>query len=157
MALTVTTTPEDIAVDLGRDPSSLDAIETAQWQRWISDAVRLIEKRIGDVVPDPGDLDYVLRQAVVAMAQAPTPGVESESVQIDDGGVTTRYRSAIRRVEILPAWWEMLGVTASGGAAFSIDMTGGEAAIHQPWCDVYLGGATCSCGASLAGFPLWEY
>ena len=156
MALTVTTTPEDIAVDLGRDPDSLDSITTAQWQRWIDDAARIIDKRIGDIVPDPGDLDYVIRMAVVSMAQAPAPGVESESVQIDDGGVTTRYRSATRRVEILPAWWELLGVK-SGGAAFSIDMTAGCVAAHQPWCDVNMGGLDCSCGASLAGFPLWEY
>lgn len=152
----VMTTPEDIAVDLGRDPDSLDSITTAQWQRWIDDAARIINKRIGDIEPDPADLDYVIRMAVVSMAQAPTPGVESESVQIDDGGVTTRYRSATRRVEILPAWWELLGVK-SGGAAFSIDMTAGCVAAHQPWCDVNMGGLDCSCGASLAGFPLWEY
>lgn len=156
MALTVTTTPWDIAIDLGRDPESLDSLEEAQWLRWIRDAAHLISKRLGDIVPDTDDLDYVIRHAVVAMVQAPTPGVESESVQIDDGGVTTRYRSATRRIEILPAWWEMLGVK-NGGQPFSIDMTAGASAIHQPWCDVNLGGGSCSCGAALAGFPLWEY
>lgn len=129
-----TTTPQDVAVDLGRDPASLDGIETAQWQRWIEDAVLLLSKRLGTATPDVADVDYVIRQAVVAVAEAPAPGVQSESVQIDDGGVTTRYTRTPRRVEILPAWWELLGV-GNVGTAFSIDMTpaGGQLDPVQAW------------------------
>ena len=155
--LVVLTTPADIAIDMGRDPASLASIENAQLQRWIDDAARLIGHRIGDVVPDPGDLDYVIRQAVVAVAQAPVPGLESESVQIDDGMLTQRYTRTPRRVTILPEWWDILGVTAGKGKAFSVDMTAeGYGWSHQPWCDLAMGGATCSCGAWLAGSPIYE-
>ena len=155
--LVVTTTPEDVAVDLGLDPAELDSVRRAQLQRWIDDAARLINQRIGDINPDPGDLDYVIRQAVVAVAQAPTPGLDSESVQIDDGMLTQRFSRTPRRVAILPEWWDMLGVTTGKGKAFSVDMTAeGYGWSHQPWCDLALGGATCSCGAWLAGYPIYE-
>lgn len=39
--------------------------------------------------------------------------------------------------------------------AFSID-TVGTSTVHQPWCDLNMGGTTCSCGASLAGYPIYE-
>ncbi len=156
MALIVTTSPTDIAVDMGRDPASLSTLETAQYQRWIDDAALLISKGIGDVVPDPADLDYVVRQAVLAVAQAPAPGVSSESVQIDDGQYTTRFDRAPRRITILPEWWAMLGVASGKGAAFTIDMAPAALATHVAWCDLYMGGASCSCGASIAGYPIFE-
>src|SRR5699024_1645121 len=120
---TVTTTPEDIAVDLGRDYSTMDTIERAQLQRWISDATFLINQRVtDDMIVDADALDYVIRQAVIAMVNAPKSGVESESVQIDDGMVTTRYKGAVRRVTILPEWWAMLGITEGRGNAFTVSM-----------------------------------
>ena len=156
MALIVTTIPTDIAVDLGRDPATLSTLDIAQFQRWINDAELLISQRIGALVPDPNVVDYVVRQAVVATAQAPAAGITSESVQIDDGQYTTRFDRAPRRVTILPEWWAMLGVTNGRGSAFSIDMTAADLASHAAWCDLCLGGVTCSCGASIAGYPIFE-
>ena len=48
------------------------------------------------------------------------------------------------------------GVVASGGQAFAVDVMT-LTAVHQPWCNVNLGANYCSCGADLAGYPLWEY
>lgn len=157
MAVLVTTTPEDVAVDLGRDPAGLESIERAQLQRWIDDAALLISKRLGEtIVPASADLDYVIRQAVVAVASAPVPGVQSESVQVDDGMLTTRFNRAPRRVSILPEWWALLGLTDGGGKAFSVSMIPAEYSVHALWCDVNFGGGTCSCGASIAGYPIYE-
>ena len=153
--LDVTTTPASIAVDLGRDPATLTSLDTAQFQRWIDDAAFLISERIGDLTPSTAALDYVIRQAVVTVAQGPTPGVTAETVQIDDGQYTTRYERAAKRVSILPEWWAMLGVTDGKGKAFSISMEPADLTTHALWCDLYLGGASCSCGASIAGYPIF--
>ena len=151
-------TPADIASSLGRDPYS--GVELAQVQTWINDATYLISLRadkIGLTVDDLEALDYVVRQAVLAVAD---PAVESQSVQVDDGMVTTRYgrtpERTPRRVSILAEWWTMLGLNEGDGRAFSIHMTPTSYANHLPWCDIMLGGATCSCGASLAGYPIYE-
>lgn len=151
-------TPADIASSLGRDPYS--GVELAQVQTWINDAIYLISRRAEklDLDVDQDDLDYVVRQAVLAVAD---PAVESQSVQVDDGMVTTRYgrtpERTPRRVSILSEWWSMLGLNEGDGRAFSVDMTPAGWVGHQPWCDLMLGGASCSCGASLnRGVPLWE-
>lgn len=150
--------PADIASSIGRDPYS--GVELAQVQTWINDATYLISRRAEklELGVDQDDLDYVVRQAVLSVAD---PAVESQSVQVDDGMVTTRYgrpaERTPRRVAILPEWWSMLGLNEGDGRAFSVDMTPAGWVAHQPWCDLMLGGATCSCGASLnRGVPLWE-
>lgn len=157
MPVIVTTTPEDVAVDLGRDFAGMSSLDVAQIQRWIDDAAFLISQAV-EGTPDPEALDYVIRQAVVAVAQAPTPGIVSESVQVDDGMLSQRFERTPRRVAILPEWWAMLGVDVGKGQAFTIDMIPpGYAPAHIPWCDLNMGGAGCSCGASLTlGSPLWE-
>ena len=141
--------PIDIANSLGRAPYS--GVELAQVQSWINDAAYLISLR-ADKLGLTVDLE-----AVLAVAD---PAVESTSVQVDDGMVTTRYgrtpERTPRRVSILAEWWTILGLNEGDGRAFSIDMTPTSYANHQPWCDVMLGGATCSCGASLAGYPIYE-
>ena len=75
---------------------------------------------------------------------------------VDDGSVTRTYKSSRGRVDILDEWWALLGVVASGGQAFAVDVMT-LTAVHQPWCNVNLGANYCSCGADLAGYPLWEY
>lgn len=153
----VTTTPDAIAAELGRD--EMDAIERAQIQRWIDDAAFLIRQRVPDGrVIDPDALDYVVRKAVIAVADRPGGGVQSESIQVDDGMHTTRYERGPRRVTITPEWWKLLGLS-EGGAAFSVDMaatTSGQ--WHTPWCNLPMGGSYCSCGTPLTRyeFPLWE-
>lgn len=47
-------------------------------------------------------------------------------------------------------------VSGETSGAFTIDTAPAGAGAHQPWCDVAFGAAACSCGASLASFPLWE-
>ncbi len=156
MAIVVTTTPAHIAVDMGKDPATLTSLDTAQLQRWIDDAALLITNGIGDVIPNVSNLDYVVRQAVLMVADAPGRGVLSESVQIDDGQYTTRYERAPRRVTITPEWWAMLGVATGKGSAFSISMEPASLTTHADTCSLYFGATYCSCGADIAGFPLFE-
>lgn len=41
------------------------------------------------------------------------------------------------------------------GQAFTID-TLGTSTIHAPWCSIYFGADYCSCGADIAGAPIYE-
>lgn len=147
-------TPADIASSLGRAPYS--GVELAQVQTWINDATYLISLRADKLglTVDLEALDYVVRQAVLAVAD---PAVESTSVQVDDGMVTTRYgrtpERTPRRVSILAEWWTMLGLNEGDGRAFSIDMCPTGWTNHLPWCDVALGGTFCTCASYVEGGP----
>lgn len=48
-------------------------------------------------------------------------------------------------------------ICAQGGSspAFSVD-TAPISSVHADWCDLVFGATTCSCGASIAGFPIYE-
>lgn len=45
--------------------------------------------------------------------------------------------------------------TDSSSGAFSIT-PGGSTVSHMPWCAINFGATYCSCGADLAGYPLYE-
>ena len=46
-------------------------------------------------------------------------------------------------------------VGEGGRGAFSIT-PGGVSSIHAPWCALNLGALYCSCGADIAGYPIFE-
>ena len=151
-------TPVTIATALGVTVPDSESPKYAQWLMWIEDALMLINARkvaleiVTDL--DPTTLDYVVREAVTALARRPDDATQV-SVSIDDGSVSRTFRSGTGRVGILDEWWELLGLTAPHGGAFSVD-TVGCSSIHQPWCNLAFGATYCSCGADLAGFPFWE-
>lgn len=45
---------------------------------------------------------------------------------------------------------------SAGRQAFSIDTAPASSSAHLPWCDLNMGGTTCSCGADIAGEPIYE-
>lgn len=147
-------TPTTIAVALGRTVPTSGSAEFAQWEMWISDALMLIEARLGDPAElDQAKLDYVVREAVVAHVRKPDDATEV-SISIDDGSSSKKYRTSRGRVTILDEWWSLLMPPDRSGA-FVID-TVGEGSIHQPWCAISFGANYCSCGADLAGYPIYE-
>jgi hypothetical protein len=151
-------TPATIATALGVAAPDSGSAQFAQWSMWIADALMLINARkvalAIETDLDATVLDYVVREAVTVMARRPDDATQV-SVSIDDGSVSKTFRSGSGRVSILDEWWALLGLTAPNGGAFSVD-TVAAASIHQPWCNLAFGALYCSCGADLAGFPLWE-
>lgn len=167
------TTPDTIAVALGRTAPELDSAEYQQWEMWISDARMLITARlVGDSdgkVASLDDLnqdalDYVVREAVVAQVRRPDDATQVE-IRVDDGSVGKTYRSSAGRVTIRDEWWDLLSPTDSKRGAFSIRPTGCGTG-HADICSantyvaangaIMFGGAYCSCGADIAGYPLYE-
>ena len=151
-------TPENIAVALGVTAPEPGSIQEQQWQLWIDDATMLIDTRatqLGVPMNDIGEakLDYVVREAVVAQVKRPDDATQV-TVSVDDGSSSRTYRSGKGRVTILDEWWVLLGLTDPSGA-FTLDMVGSVGA-HLPWCSIMLGAAYCSCGADIAGYPIYE-
>ena len=157
-------TPGDIAVALGRtapDPASADYL---QWELWISDALMLIEARLGDpALLDQAILDYVVREAVVAQVRRPDDATQV-AVSVDDGSVSRTYRSSAGRVSIIQAWWDLLSPPDTSSGAFSIRPSG-SGSCHSDVCSantyvaengaIMFGGAYCTCGADIAGYPIY--
>ena len=151
-------TPAMIAVALGVTAPDSGSPQEAQWQMLVEDALMLIEARRIDLGVDPLDeakVDYVVRNAVVDHIRHPDSATQV-TVAVDDASTSRTYRSGAGRVRILDEWWALLGLTPSGGGIYSVD-TAACGTSHQPWCNLAFGALYCSCGADLAGFPLWEY
>lgn len=155
--------PNDVATALGRTAPDMQSAEFAQWSMWIDDARRLIRHRLvgtleGQVASlddlDQEDLDYVVREAVVAQVRRPDDATQV-SVSVDDGSTSRTYRTGRGRVTILDEWWDMLAPTNGTTGAFSIRI-GGSCSAHLPWCSLTLGAAYCSCGVDIAGYPIFE-
>jgi len=118
-------TPETIAEALGRTTPTAGDPVLAQWNMWIADAVRAIQRRADklsiDVASlDVDDVDYVVREAVTDHIKHPDDATQV-AVAIDDGNVSRTYRSGRGRVTILPEWWELLFPTTATRRAFEID------------------------------------
>ena len=148
----MTVTPDMIAVALGRTAPT--GVEAQQWQMWIGDALMLIEARLGDPAAlDQAKLDYVVREAVVAQVRRPDDATQV-SVSVDGDQSSRTYSRATGRVTIRDEWWDLLAPTEQGGA-FVVD-TVNTMTVHQPWCALNMGATFCSCGADLAGYPIYE-
>ena len=151
-------TPATIAVALGRTAPVDGSVESQQWQMWIDDALMLIEARKLELAVttelDAAKVDYVVRQAVVAHVQRPDDATQV-TVAVDDGNVSRTYRSGKGRIDILDEWWTLLGLTSPTGGAYSID-TVATGTVHADWCALAFGATYCSCGADIAGYPIYE-
>lgn len=164
----MTVVVSDIATALGQEPPTQGTTTYEQWNMWIADAVMLIgaeAKRRGvDVATlDETTVDYVTREAVVAQVRRPDDATSVE-IAVDDGREARRYSSSRGRVTILPEWWGLLFPTAlKSGKAYAVDTVAGPCAVHADVCSAnqyanvphwYAG--FCTCGADIAGFPLYE-
>lgn len=146
----------DIATALGRTAPESGSPEYAQWTMWIADAEMLISARLGDLTElDQQKLDYVVREAVVAQVRRPDDATSVE-IAVDDGREARRYSSGRGRVTILDEWWELLSPSSGGGKAFAVDSLPSDVTIHAETCALNFGALYCSCGADIAGFPLFE-
>lgn len=160
----VTVTPDDIAVTLGRPSPAPGTPQFAAWSMWIADAelairIGLTQRRIDGGLDglDPEVLAYVIRQAVALKVQQPADGASQVDVAVDDARISRRYGANSTSVAILPQWWAMLLPDGDGQQeAYNIDTAARAGSSHVPWCNLAFGASWCSCGADLAGFPLYE-
>lgn len=152
-------TPDKIAVALGVTAPETDSIMWQQWSLWIDDATMLIENRAEKLEIDPATigeakLDYVIRESVVAQVKKPDDATQV-TISVDDASSSRTYHSGKGRVTILDEWWAMLGLVEANDGAFAIDLVPGVPAIHDLACSLRFGATYCSCGADIAGRPIY--
>lgn len=149
-------TPNMLAVALGQAAPEAGSVTEQQWAMWVDDAEMLIEARritLGATAPDLAKLDYVVREAVVAHIKRPDDATQV-TISVDDGSSSRSYQSGRGRVAILDEWWALLGLVETSGA-FSVDMFSAVGSIHAAWCSLNFGATYCSCGADIAGYPIF--
>ena len=162
------TTPDDVIASwIGDDvPTDADLI-----QRWIDRAERLLRREFPDLQDridsgDEPDLEATVVDVVAAMVTRvfrnpsghrsvsgqETTGQFSGSNTITFGGdnpgalgLLDEERDALRPPD-----------APRGGQAFSIGVAPAGATDHLPWCSLWFTGKWCSCGADIAGFPIYE-
>lgn len=158
MPLTTTITPANIAVALGVSAPAWGSPTESQWDMWVGDALMLVQARVDSIDPTPtvdqARLDYVIREAVVAQVRRPDDATQV-TVSIDDGSTSRTYSSSRGRVSMTDEWWALLGLASASGGAFDID-TVGSSTVHLDWCSYTMGALYCSCGADIAGYPIYE-
>ena len=160
--------PDDVIASwIGDDvPTDADLI-----QRWIGRAERLLRREFPDLQDridsgDEPDLEATVIDVVVAMVTRvfrnpaghrsvsgqETTGQFSGSNTITFGGenpgalgLLDEERDALRPPD-----------APRGGQAFSIGVLSASAVDHLPWCSLWFTGKWCSCGADIAGRPIYE-
>lgn len=149
-------TIQQVATSLQRDAPAANSPEGMAWQMWLDDAELQIKIRYPDLSKlDQDVLALVERWAVEAKIKNPDP-VSTRQISVDDGSESTTWQRTSGTVEILPEWWGMLGGEKKRGKAFAIDTLGVCTTEHLPWCNLNMGDTYCSCGADIAGEPIYE-
>lgn len=105
--------------------------------------------------PQLAAVKAILRGAILRWNDSGTGALQAQTAGPFSQTYDTRQT---RRSLFWPSEIEQLQSICKGadtGGAFSID-TVGFGTIHAEICSLYFGAAYCSCGADIAGFPLYE-
>ena len=113
------------------------------------------------IAPTPDQLaeaKLVLVGAVKRWAEAGAGALQSETVGPFGHTIDTRQRVGYN---LWPSEINQLQEICSAGAetssgAFSFSPSAGTNASHMPWCAINMGANYCSCGADIAGYPIYE-
>jgi hypothetical protein len=145
------------------DLSPFVEVEITKAMAMIEDAEALALAAAPCLNPDPpaaltagqkATVKAILRGAILRWNEAGTGAMQSQTagpfaVQVD----TRQVRRGMFLASEIDQLQKVCGSAAVG--AFSID-TVSATTTHQAWCSWMLGAVYCSCGADLAGYPLWE-
>lgn len=112
--------------------------------------------RIAPTTDHLAEVKLVLVGAVKRWAETSSGAYQSQ--QAGPFGVTldTRQRTGFNlwpsEIEAL----QDLCATATTAGAFSVDTAPSLSGTHALWCSINFGATYCSCGADIAGFPIFE-
>ena len=98
----------------------------------------------------------ILIGAVKRWAEAGSGALQAQTAGPFGMTVDTRQRGGFN---LWPSEIEQLQAICkdpNSGKAYAIDTAPGYGSVHLPWCSLMLGGTSCSCGADIAGEPIYE-
>jgi hypothetical protein len=117
---------------------------------------------LGSTDPVPTDAQLaeaklILLGAVSRWARVGEGAVQSQTAGPFSVATDTRERGGYN---LWPSEVEQLRALcvsdAERGGAFTFDVSPALGGTHAPWCNVNFGANYCSCGADIAGYPIYE-
>lgn len=113
-----------------------------------------------DTVPTAGlAVPATRRRIVCAVVRRAMPDAEGlggmESIQQSGGPFQVTMKPANPAGDFYLTKQERKALGDGSQRAFGVQIAGTPASIHLPWCDLNMGGLTCSCGADIAGEPIY--
>ena len=144
------------------DDLPADVAANAMSESWIDGA----NARASRVAPclaaaDPAPTDdqlaeakLVLIGAIIRWSQAGAGAFQSQTMGPFGVTVDTRQRTGFNLWPSEITQLQDICKNGSGARAYAVD-TVSVAGEHSPICSIYFGGS-CSCGAALAGYPIFE-
>lgn len=147
--------PEDLA--------PFAEIPAAKAEAMIDDALAMARLAAPCIDDDdfahPAAAKAIIRGAILRWNEAGT-GVRTQVAETIGPFVTSEaYQQPQRRSLFWPTEIDQLKKLCSDSSsskAWGYDTAGDGGAVHAEVCSLYFGASYCSCGAVLAGAPLWE-
>lgn len=155
--------------DLAQRWRPLSSAETTRAEVLLADASAIIRAECPGidtkttVVPpatapeiDPG-IPKMIACAMVKRAMLVTTDADGVSATQQTAGPfsqSTTFSNPMGNLYLTKAEKRLLGCGAQ--AAFTVPMSTTGATMHAPWCNLMFGAAYCSCGADIAGRPIYE-
>lgn len=101
----------------------------------------------------------ILRGAILRWNESGTGAYSQE--QMTAGSFSMNHSMDTRQARrgmFWPSEIESLQELCRAGStgAFAVDTAPGGGSVHVPWCNLLLGANWCSCGADIAGEPIYE-
>lgn len=115
-----------------------------------------LDERLASGVLDP-DVPLIVSCEMVRRAMlAPVDQAAAGQVQQTAGpfSQSVTYTNPTGDLYLTKAERQMLG--CGGQSAFTVPMGSVSGAVHRPWCNLAFGADYCSCGADIAGVPIYE-
>jgi hypothetical protein len=114
-----------------------------------------------DTVPTAGlAAEATRRRIVCAVVKRSMPsqnGLEGmESVQESTGPFSHTFKPVNPSGDFYLTKAEKTALGAGTQRAFGAPVIGGPDVVHLPWCNLNFGATYCSCGADIAGVPIFE-
>jgi hypothetical protein len=82
--------------------------------------------------------------------------VGMESSQSSTGPFQDTFRPTNPHGDFYLTKQEKLALGGGAQRAFGVNIGAGASVVHLPWCNLNFGAAYCSCGADIAGEPIFE-
>lgn len=148
---------------INSDDLPADVASNAMSATWINGAnarASRVAPCLVAVTPPPSvdqldEAKLVLVGAVIRWSQAGSGAFQSENIGPLGYTIDTRQRGGFNLWPSEITQLQDICKNGSEGKAFSVD-TIPYGGYHSPICSIYFGSGDCSCGASIAGQPIYE-